>query len=251
MVLWLALPPAFAAGQPPAASQCNPLPPGVDPRSGPMVCVPAGTFEMGSPEWFGDMDEQPRHLVRLNAFYIDRYEVSAEQYRRFAKATHRKLPKEMENKPGYYPAVSVSWAEAAAYCTWAGKRLPTEAEWEKAAQSDLLPGKRKFSRVTPAAEYIWYEHDQRKAIRPVGEEMPNALGIFGMHNYVWEWCSDWYSDSYYRDSPMDNPQGPPAGDLHVARGGGWYYWSGVYVSRITARGRPWPNPLIAGIRCAK
>jgi formylglycine-generating enzyme required for sulfatase activity len=207
----------------------------------PMVLVPAGPFTMGS----GPMDkaakpdEQPAHRVTLKAFYIDRFEVTQGQYRKFLAAVvrdrHRTCdrdePAAKEHTPavetwrdadpasGGLPVVGVDWFDAAAYCAWAGQRLETEAEWEKAA------------RGTDERTYPWGSHwdrtransyeSGRKAAEPIGSHESGAgpYGAEDMAGNVWEWVQDWYAPRYYLDGPKENPQGPATGSSRVVRGG--------------------------------
>lgn len=184
-----------------------------------MVTIPAGKFIMG-----GDQlsDEKPVHTVYLDAYQIGKREVTVSQYRKFCKATGYKLPKTPKwGWKGSHPMVNVTWADAAAYCKWAGGRLPTEAEWEKAArgtngriypwgntwdQSKCANGDLKLTSTMPAGKY-------RAGASP--------YGCLDMAGNVWEWCADWYDMSYYKITPAQNPKGPTSGDCHVLRGGGW------------------------------
>ncbi len=229
----------------------------------PMVLIPAGEFQMGTdaeeiPElvqwvkkkyqsgastkssWFEK--ETPRHIVYLDAFYMDKYEVTNAQYRRFVQATGHGEPEgdgydELGSrfKPWAdrnfsrddQPVVCVSWEDAKAYAEWAGKRLPTEAEWEKAARGGLV-GKR-FPWGDEAldasgicrANYSLFgvADDGYEYTAPVGSFVPNGYGLYDMIGNVWEWCADWYADNYYADSPKENPKGPDSGDRRVLRGG--------------------------------
>ncbi|MBI4489944.1 MAG: formylglycine-generating enzyme family protein [Deltaproteobacteria bacterium] len=191
-----------------------------------MVPIPAGEFWMGSND--GRENEKPRRRVYLDAFYIDKYEVTNSQYEKFMKATGQGAP-EYWNDPASYgfqqPVVGVSWYDAEAYCTWAGKRLPTEAEWEKAA------------RGTDGRKYPWgnEEPDREKAnyyllVRiiftwtvPVGS-YPKGVSPYGIHDMagnVWEWVADLYDETYYQRAPERNPKGPNSGQKRVVRGGAW------------------------------
>ena len=222
-----------------------------------MALVPAGEFTMGS--FTGDVDEQPVHRVYVNAFAMDRYQVSVGQYAKFLEATSQAAPPDWSimNKSRHQtrPVVNVDWADADAYCTWAGKRLPTEAEWEKAA------------RGTDGRIYPWgnelptgFHANMRKekwsdhwVLSPVGmyEEGKSPYGIYDMAGNVWEWISDWYDADYYASSPSENPTGPLKGQSKVIRGGSW--GSGPKDLRSTDR----ESHLLSargmgtGFRCAK
>jgi formylglycine-generating enzyme required for sulfatase activity len=184
-----------------------------------MIYVPAGEFLMGSPAGVGEADEHPQRRVYLDAFWVDKTEVTVAQYRRFCHATGREMP--VPPPWGWqdnHPIVRVSWEEASAYATWARKRLPTEAEWEKAA------------RGADGRAYPWGSNwdpskcvDGRQSTEPVGSRPAGAspYGVLDMAGNVWEWCSDWYDAGYYRAAPAVNPIGPASGVYVVLRGGGW------------------------------
>ncbi len=223
-----------------------------------MVLIPAGWFLMGSPEGVGGSDEHPQHKVWVDAFWIDRYEVTNAQYEKFMKATGHSVPEFWNdddfNKPEH-PVVGVSWDDAVAYAQWAGKRLPTEAEWEKAARGGLV-GKR----------YPWGDgishynanfegtegRDRWNGTSPVGSFPPNRYGLYDMAGNAWEWCADWYGYNYYSSSPERNPKGPNIGKLRSLRGGGWgYNPDHVRVaSRRYCYGRPMYTVNHLGFRCA-
>ena len=222
-----------------------------------MAMVPAGEFIMGSVA--GDADEQPVHRVYLNAFSMDRYQVSVGQYAKFLEATSQAAPPDWSimNKSRHQsrPVVNVDWADADAYCTWAGKRLPTEAEWEKAARgtdgrvypwgNELPTGFRANS-----MKEKWSNH---WVLMPVGmyEEGKSPYGIYDMAGNVWEWVSDWYAPDYYASSPSRNPMGPPTGESKVIRGGSW--GSGPKDLRSADRDTHVPSArgLGTGFRCVK
>jgi formylglycine-generating enzyme len=228
-----------------------------------MVLVPAGEFSMGSEEYD---DERPRHQVYLDALYIDKYEVTNARFQRFVQATgYRTLSERAGNSDTWlaprgsgssvagleqHPVVHVSREDAKVYCTWAGKRLPTEAEWEKAA------------RGTDGRRYPWgNQFDSRQGnfagenngTVPVGsyEGGKSPYGAYDMAGNVWEWVADWYDANYYRNSPTRNPQGPASGEQAVLRGGGW----DGNALRVRAPNRyvvaPAPRIDGVGFRCAK
>ena len=224
----------------------------------PMVLIPAGEFQMGDPFNEGWGDELPVHTVYLDAFYIDRYEVTNAQYKKFVQATGYKEPEgyiyDVNNdwvwgKPWQdknyngdnQPVMCVSWYDAKAYADWAGKRLPTEAEWEYAARGGLS-GKRyvwgnewpppknagNFADETARkvfdrpGDWIISGYDDGYAYTaPVGKFTPNGYGLYDMAGNVWEWCADWYDSNYYANSLKSNPTGPASGSFRVLRGGSW------------------------------
>ena len=212
-----------------------------------MVLIPAGYFLMGSEE--ESEDEKPVHRVYLDAFYIDTAEVTCTRYERFLLETGYP-PHQMWNpeydRP-YDPVVGVSFHDASAFAKWAGKRLPTEAEWEKAARGGLV-GKK----------YPWGDAiDREKAnyssfgITPVKSYDPNGYGIYDMAGNVWEWCEDWYGKDYYKMSSKKNPTGPVRGEKKIVRGGAWY--TAETALRVANRYKNDPSlgNFNTGFRCVK
>jgi len=217
-----------------------------------MVYVPAGEFIMGSDE--GDSDEQPVHTVYLDAFYIDKTEVTNAQYRKCVEAGACDAPSDtIYYDDGNYaqrPVVFVNWYQADDYCRWAGKRLPSEAEWEKAARGT-------DGRTYPWGEGIDCDHAQYYGCGggtvPVGSRPKGAspYGVLDMAGNVWEWVADWYGKDYYSRSPGRNPSGSDSGEYRVLRGGSWS--SEAYVVRSAYR--HWNDPGSrgsgVGFRCAR
>jgi formylglycine-generating enzyme required for sulfatase activity len=225
---------------------------------GSMVLIPAGEFTMGSQD--GDADERPAHKVQVNAFSMDVYEVTVRQYAEFLRAEgfHSPLDWKTMNQPTHqkYPVANVDWADAAAYCKWAGKRLPTEAEWEKAARGTdgrLYPWGN--DPPTPLhANYGKTGSHNYEALAPVGtfENGKSPYGIYDMAGNVWEWVSDWYDTDYYKNSPQQNPEGPPTGGFKVIRGGAW----NTSARNLRSSDRYWDPPsfrslYFPGFRCVK
>jgi len=224
-----------------------------------MRLVPAGEFTMGSE--YGAANEKPIHQVYLDLYYIDQYEVTNALYKACAYAGVCRLPDITSENHQYfrddyyrnpkfdnYPAVSVSWSMAKAYCVWRGARLPTEAEWEKAA------------RGTDGQTYPWgegvnntYANFNQLATTPVGayEKGKSIYGIYDMAGNVWEWVNDWYGETYYKDSPSANPLGPSSGTYRVLRGGSWYIGDPSIRSTYRSGGTPDYTRMSVGFRCAR
>ncbi|TFH01875.1 MAG: formylglycine-generating enzyme family protein [Calditrichales bacterium] len=201
-----------------------------------MVFIPGGTFTMGSKF---NKDELPKHRVTISGFYMDKYEVTVAQFREFCRATRRAMPKQPNWNNDRHPVVNVSWANAAAYAKWKGKRLPTEAEWEFAARSGDRQYYYSWGNVKPvrkrggniADESILMEKRNWKIWKgyydgfvytaPVGSFYPNQFGVHDLTGNAMEWCADWYQADYYKKSPNIDPQGPAKGSHKVLRGGSW------------------------------
>jgi formylglycine-generating enzyme required for sulfatase activity len=219
------------------------LPPTITGKDGaPMVLIPAGYFTMGSPLGKDEKDEHPAHRVWVSAFYLDQYLVTFDQYDKFCDATGRQKPADgytLARGPlphwgrGQRPVFNVTWKEAEAYCKWAGGRLPTEAEWEKAARGGTETPYFWGQDADRASDYAWYDGDSRYQTWPVGELKPNPYGLFDIAGELWEWVADWYSPDYYLQSPGRNPAGPEEGKLKVLRGGSFN--NGADCLRVTTR----------------
>jgi formylglycine-generating enzyme required for sulfatase activity len=187
------------------------------------VRIPAGEFLMGWTD--GVPSEAPPHVVRLAEFLIARTPVTNAEYARYVEERDA-APAVFSHHDGFsdpdQPVVGLSWTEAAAFARWAGARLPTEAEWEKAARGGL-----------ERARYPWGPHalDTRFDRPPaVGTTPPNPFGLTDTSGVCHEWCADWFDETYYRSSPRENPRGPSTGKRRVSRGGAWRHadpWSPV------------------------
>lgn len=227
-----------------------------DPREAPMVLVPAGEFIMGSTQ--GD-DEKPVHRVYLNAFYMDKYEVTVGQYVKYLEATGMEMPSDWDimNQAQHHkrPVVNINWFDAATFCKWAGKRLPTEAEWEKAARGTdgrMYPwGNEAPTRLH--ANFGKKEWDNHMALVPVGsfEMGKSPYGIYDMAGNAWEWVNDWYDHDYYKKSPAKNPKGPAKGQSKVVRGGSWLYVPDFLRTSFRFNAEPSGRQFGYGFRCAK
>ncbi|GJL69541.1 MAG: hypothetical protein NPIRA06_21760 [Nitrospirales bacterium] len=228
----------------------------------PMVLVPAGEFTMGSPEGEWVADEPPHHVVHLDNFYIDQYEVTVEQYEGFMTQKNRANPEYWDqvqlNRDGQKPVVGINWNDAKAYCEWAGKQLPTEAEWEKAARGTdkrIYPwgdSKPNSSTANFGKDY-GSEKTYAEKIKVVGsyEQGKSPSGVYDMAGNVWEWVADWYAEDYYQASPKKNPQGPTSGKFKALRGGSWLN----PPSDLRSASRNWSYPSRRsddlGVRCAQ
>ena len=219
-----------------------------------LVLIPGGEFLMGADS---EGDHYPVHKVRLDTFYINRYEVTNAQYLAFCEATGNRLPffwgmAGFRCGPDHpnHPVVGVNWQEAVAYARWCGLRLPTEAEWEFAARGGLVGRNYPNGDMLEPADGNYARSDTRGPVA-VGSYPPNGYGLHDMQGNVVEWVSDWYAPDTYAHSPVVNPQGPESGKFRVLRGGGWH--SGAYCNRVYYRNALPPNWLDfnVGFRCAK
>ncbi len=254
----------------------------------------------------GPLHESPVHEVSVDAFYLDTHEVTNFEFAKFVEAAgyvteaerwgwslgfdpdaettervpgvewwvkmdkadwrHPVGPESSIEGKGDYPVVQVSWNDAVAYCRWAGKRLPTEAEWEYAARGGLTqksypwgdalqPQGRAMANtwegIFPVSDSA---EDGYAALSPVGSYPPNGYGLYDTAGNVWEWCEDWYYGDYYRASPKENPRGPSQGVEKVMRGGSWLcapnYCHGYRVSHRNHGGIDTGLNHV-GFRCAK
>jgi len=214
-----------------------------------MALIPAGSFEMG--DHHDNMSNAlPVHAVELNAFYMDVYEVTVGQFREFVNQSgysYNRWNNVVKNSQGDgYPMIYVSWNDAIAYAEWAGKRLPTEAEWEYAARGGLAGKRYLWGNEAPTAEKANYNGGKTTA---VGSFEANACGLYDMAGNVYEWCADWYGEDYYSKSPAKNPRGPGTGSHRGLRSGLWY--DNSYYLRVAVRNYylPVSRTLASGFRC--
>lgn len=261
-----------------------------------MVFVPAGEFTMGSAGTEGFPDEHPARRVFIGSFYLDRLEVTNRQYAEFVEATHHREP--MNNNPSvtmwrdhkpletvvHHPVVNVSWEDGRDYCLWAGKRLPTEAEWEKAARgtdhrrypwgdewdiakansASYWAGRTIEFQSGADWEAFWIKGEgarlsKEKGINgevltlPVGSfpDGTSPYGALDMAGNASEWVTDWFDPNYYRVAPLSDPQGPERGAIKAMRGGSWL----KPATSLRTADRDWgtmdSRPSGTGFRCAK
>jgi len=204
-----------------------------------MVVIPAGDFLMGCDT--GAENERPVHRVFVDEFAIGRFAVTNRLYRSFIEDTDHQAPHGW-NDPRFnhldQPVTSVSWFDATAYCAWlaekTGKhyRLPTEAEWERAARGGLecklYTWGDEAPQLQPNYSEFWLNGPER-----VGQRPPNGFGLHDISENVHEWSSDWYDERYYLDSPERKPQGPASGTRRASRGGSWRHQ--IKITRVAAR----------------
>ena len=221
-----------------------------------MVYVPEGYFQMGQSSNEAE-DQKPMHFVYTSAYFIDKHEVSNAEYKKFLEATGHVNPRYWEderfNLPNQ-PVVGVSWFDAMAYSRWKGRRLPTEAEWEKAARGNddrLYPWGEKWTKGKKLYFVnVFGMEDRYEFTAPVNYYATGAspFGALNMAGNVWEWCLDWYDKDYYRISPELDPEGPEAKQMKVLRGGSWVNdIDGVQVTQRT-RNLPEMQNNIYGFR---
>lgn len=226
-----------------------------------LLYVPEGEFTMGSE---ASPDEQPIHPVTLSAFWIDQTEVTNAMYEKCVEATQCRPPVAITSNTrdlyfynpdfGNYPVVFVSSNDANAYCSWAGRRLPTEAEWEKAARG-TDGGTYPWGKDEPGSNFLNLDIADTTEVG----KYPDGASVYGaldMAGNVYEWVADWYDAAYYLNSPASNPLGPENpidsnfGELRVLRGGSWYQLEGSFRSADRYQNGIRFNSSFVGFRCA-
>ena len=226
----------------------------IEPRT---VRIPEGWFLMGSDT--GQDNERPIHRVWVDAFELAACQVTNSEYAQFLAATHHRKPLHWDDPVFSHPeqpVVAPSWFDALAYCEWLSEktgrryRLPTEAEWERAARAGLDQKLYPWGDA-PLESLANYSARWKQAPETVGHAEQNAFGLFDIGANVHEWCADWFDASYYATSPDRNPQGPPEGTRRASRGGSWRH--ATKVSRCAARSSIPPDFQYAdyGLRLAR
>ena len=241
----------------------------------PMLLIPEGEFTMGTDDvgagWHqGNSNEHPEHTVKLKSYYIDQFEITIARYAKFLEATKHSTPPSWDDEAvtlaGDRPVVGVDWEDANAYCKWAGERLPSEAEWEKAARGtdkrrfpwgDMQP----FVDIANYNRGLWVSYPITLAPVTSGAEGmsirhglkdggKSPYGLYHMAGNAAEWVGDWYDREYYAKAPKENPTGPSAGEKKVLRGGSW--GDPPRNIRVTARFSADPEfrDTSIGFRCA-
>lgn len=258
-----------------------------------MVYIKGGEFLMGSED--GMPHESPVHKVSVKSFWMDVYEVTVAEFEEFIKATDYVTEAEKLGWSGVFdvengmwtkgdganwrnpdgdgkkplpnePVTQISWNDAAAFAKWAGKRLPTEAEWEFAARGGLSEkiyawGDELRPNGKPVANWWQGMFPEKNTLEdgflkraPVGSFAPNGYGLYDMSGNVWEWTADWYAGDYYRYSPADNPQGAAGGSEKAMRGGSWMCAENFCSNyRVAGRSRATPDSGLnnVGFRCVR
>jgi eukaryotic-like serine/threonine-protein kinase len=288
-------PPSIETQLPPAQSSLTSVPTQgdeiMDEKSVPMRLVPEGEFGMGGSaatalaecqelyndgtcelDWFSD--EEPAHIVYLDEFYMDKYEVSMASYRECVTDGVCEPPANVNSstRPSYYddpqyanyPVINIDWYMANTYCEWRGARLPTEAEWEKAARGTdgrIYPWGNSFvginvnfcdSNCSKEGANTHFD-DGYADTAPIDyyTDGVSSYGIFNLAGNVWEWVADWYGETYYANSQYYNPTGPNSGQARVARGGSWNDFGDV----VRALNRNWVRATffnnVLGFRCVR
>ena len=260
---------------------------------GEMVFIKGGEFQMGTND--GMPYESPVHAVEVKSFWMDVHEVTVAEFAEFVRRTNYRTEAEQLGWSGVFnleteeweaiknadwrypegivsvaeqnePVTQISWNDANAYAKWAGKRLPSEAEWEFAARGGLVGKKYSWGdELRPNGKPVanWWQgsfpnrntaEDGFTMRAPVKSFAPNNYGLFDMAGNVWEWCADWYADDYYENSPRRNPVGASVGDERVIRGGSWMCAENFCTNyRVAGRSHATPDSAMnnLGFRCVR
>jgi sulfatase modifying factor 1 len=215
------------------------------------VEVPGGVFQMGGALSSGTtVMKLTEHEVQIDPFLMTSTEVTVGQYRTFCEATGRTLPPPPPwGWQDSLPMVNVTWQQAKDFCTWAGGRLPTEAEWEYAARGGQAPLELTAEQLN---EKAWIQENADGRPQVVGSKQPNELGLYDLLGNVGEWCQDWYQTNYYERSPRENPTGPEQGQFRVVRGGHFQHPAGwVHRPEVRFQGAPLQGKETLGFRVVR
>jgi formylglycine-generating enzyme required for sulfatase activity len=226
--------------------------------------IPGGAFERGRShalpddglKWFPELlkDDRPVRTITLDAFEMDVHEVTSSEYAEMVAAGKAKAPFYWpEGRPPEGreedPVANVTWEEAAAYCAWRGKRLPTEAEWEKACRGGVEKTMHPWGDDPVTRERAHYDGVDGPA--EICQFAKNGYGLCDMAGNVWEWTADWYGKDYYAEAPDANPQGPAEGEYRVLRGGSWADAEKFLTCAHRTYARPAERSPNIGFRCAR
>ncbi|MFC1565061.1 formylglycine-generating enzyme family protein [candidate division KSB1 bacterium] len=212
-----------------------------------MALIQPGEFMMGSMD--GRSVEKPVHLVKLDEFYINKYEVTQREWQAIMGNNRSNF------KGDNRPAEKVNWSDQEEFfrrlTAISGKkyRLPTEAEWEYACRAGSSTKYCFGDSESQLGEYAWYSSNSESTTHDVGQKKPNAWDLYDMHGNVWEWCSDWYGS--YSPAPVDNPEGPASGQHRVLRGGSYHYPGDLSRSAYRNYCRLDHRNDTIGFRCAR
>ena len=226
----------------------------------PMVEIPEGLFMMGFDGTLALEDERPKHQVWLPIFFMDLHEVTTVQYEAFLAATNQTAPWQWNavdlTQHRDRPVIGVDWSDADAYCRWKGKRLPTEAEWEKSARGTdgrLYPWGNHAPNKDLANFALGARFNYSQVLMPVRsyEQGKSPYGLYQMAGNVWEWVQDWYAANYYEAAQEHNPQGPEQGQFKVLRGGSWSDLPKYLLTYGRFKLLPETRNSYVGFRCAK
>jgi formylglycine-generating enzyme required for sulfatase activity len=232
-----------------------------------MVFIPGGEYARGRSQEHRDTDlpyypnplrdDRPIRTIHVSPFYLDESEVTNERYAAFAKAKRHRVPYhwvkgQMPAGKDKQPVTNVSWDDAVAFCAAEGKRLPTEAEWERACRGQAEGGMTPWGNTDVTLKEAHFGAQNPEAV--CGSRTRNYFGLCDIIGNVWEWTADWYAQKYYEVAPERDPKGPESGKYRVLRGGSWFDQTGP-LQFLTCSYRSWSrqserSPTI-GFRCAK